>query len=151
MFDNIGGKIKTMAKVLLWIGIVSSLVGGIVLIAIDDDLIPAGIGAFVGGSLLSWLGSFLIYGFGQLIEDNQALRRKLAPENLSETHASIALSKEEIRETTQAEKVVVENEKDDSEDANNGEGNGGLKKVILIICVLVAVIVLFFIISMFGR
>ena len=65
MFDNIGGKIKTLATVVCWIGIVVSVIYGLVLL---DYSAAAGILTMVLGSLLSWISSFTLYGFGQLIE-----------------------------------------------------------------------------------
>lgn len=71
MFDNICGKIKTMAQVICVLGIIGSVIGGIVLISVD--MVIVGIIVLIGGSLLSWLGSFGLYGFGQLIENTDIL------------------------------------------------------------------------------
>lgn len=73
MFDNIGSKIKTVAKVVCWIGIIASIISGIVLIAQDEDTAFLGFMVMVLGSLSSWVGSFLTYGFGQLIENSDIL------------------------------------------------------------------------------
>lgn len=79
MFDNIGGKIKTLAMVLCVIGMIVSLVFAIVLWSQNDEYnyvtrtysntIPAGFGVLVGGCIASWIGSFFMYGFGELIEE----------------------------------------------------------------------------------
>ena len=73
MFDNIGGKIKTLAKVVCWIGIIACIITGIVLIAMDEDSILVGILTAVVGPLLSWVSSFVLYGFGQLVENSDTL------------------------------------------------------------------------------
>ena len=73
MFDNIGGKIKTLAKVICWIGIITSVITGIVFAISDDDMILYGLLIAVGGSLISWIGSFFTYGFGELIENSSKL------------------------------------------------------------------------------
>lgn len=73
MFDNIGGKIKTLAQVVCWIGIIASVIIGFVMMAQDDDTAFAGILIMVLGSLGSWIGSFMTYGFGQLIENSDIL------------------------------------------------------------------------------
>lgn len=70
MFDNIGGKIKALAKVLCWIDIVASIIVGIVLVI--EDFTFAGILMLTLGPLFSWIGSFVLYGFGQLIENSDA-------------------------------------------------------------------------------
>ena len=72
MFDNIGGKIKTLAQVICWIGIACSVVFGIAVVANEYTRL-LGIAIIVLGPLLSWVSSFLLYGFGQLIENTDML------------------------------------------------------------------------------
>ena len=71
MFGNIGGKIKTMAKVCTWLGMILFVIYGIVL-AVN--------GAFFMGILMAvslalgvWLAAIPLYGFGELIDSNQFL------------------------------------------------------------------------------
>lgn len=74
MFENIGGKIKTTAVVVTVIGFIASVIGGIGIMAAHTSRNPTiftGIGFLVGGCVGSWVGSFMLYGFGQLIEDLQ--------------------------------------------------------------------------------
>ena len=83
MFNNIGGKIKTLAKVLCIIGIVLSIIWGLIAMSLNAIALSHGndnefvivlaaffIGIFVAaiGGLLSWIGSFCLYGFGELID-----------------------------------------------------------------------------------
>lgn len=68
MFSNISNKIKTLAKVVCGIGIGVSVVVGLVLISEDEDTVFAGILVLLLGSILSWVGSFITYGFGEIIE-----------------------------------------------------------------------------------
>ena len=87
MFDNIGGKIKTLAKVLCWIGIVLSVIFGIAIMASGSgrltingnytsvSSIVIGLIYMVFGCLISWLGSFFAYGFGQLIENSEEIKK----------------------------------------------------------------------------
>ena len=70
MFSNIGSKIKALATVCTWVGIILSFIAGIVLISMDEQLIFPGLLIMIGGSLLSWLSSFILYGFGQLVENS---------------------------------------------------------------------------------
>ena len=78
MFDNIGGKIKGLAKVLTWIGIIGSIAAGAAMVdVVDEDIVViVMLGTIIGGSLVSWVGSFLLYGFGQLIENTDILVRQ---------------------------------------------------------------------------
>ncbi len=75
MFDNVGGKIKGVAVIVTWIGIVVSVISGLVMMS-DEDLIFIAILVMGLGSLGSWLGSLTLYGFGQLIENTDILVRK---------------------------------------------------------------------------
>ena len=83
MFNNIGGKIKTLAKVLCIIGIVLSIIWGLITMSTSAIALSRGndsefvivLAAFLSGifvaaigSLLSWIGSFCLYGFGELID-----------------------------------------------------------------------------------
>ena len=91
MFNNIGGKIKALAKILCWIGIVLSVISGIAAIAAGSSPVrvngsytyvsgPAvGITIIIFGCLASWIGSFFAYGFGQLIENTDEIRKNTAP------------------------------------------------------------------------
>ena len=81
MFNNIGHKIQVLAKVLCWIGIICWVITGLALMAggssmtyrLNGEFVRANSGAGVG-VLVSWIGSFLLYGFGQLVEDTHAIR-----------------------------------------------------------------------------
>lgn len=89
MFSNIGGKIKVLAMILCWIGIGVSVLSGISILASESDdsiigeLMPDGAMAISGlltmviGSLTSWLSSFVLYGFGELIENVTSINYKL--------------------------------------------------------------------------
>ena len=78
MFDNIGSKIKTLAKVVCWIGIIGSIIAGIAMIATMGSVgVLSGLLTIVLGALLSWVGSFVLYGFGEMVE-NSDIRTELA-------------------------------------------------------------------------
>ncbi len=66
MFDNIGDKIKALAVVTTVIGIVTSVISGLVLLF--SDMVLVGFLTMILGSLSAWVGSFVLYGFGELIE-----------------------------------------------------------------------------------
>ncbi len=73
MFSNIGSKIKKLAEITTWIGIISFVVGGFCLMMIDEAFMLTGILVAIFGSLASWVSSFVLYGFGQLIENTDKL------------------------------------------------------------------------------
>ncbi len=82
MFDNIGGKIKGLAKIVCYFGIAMSVITGIIVFSVfaaQDDAELVGIGFLVSaiiigfGILVSWLSTILLYGYGQLIENSDIL------------------------------------------------------------------------------
>ena len=71
MFDNISSKIKTLAEITSIAGIVISILWGVILILQGKFLGGAVVGVL--GALASWVGSFALYGFGQLIENSDII------------------------------------------------------------------------------
>ena len=69
IFGNIGGRIKSLAKTLLWVKFIVWLVVAIYFSISDTGFLSAGI-IFFGGLLVSWVSSLLLYGFGQLIDNS---------------------------------------------------------------------------------
>lgn len=98
MFRNIGRKIKSLAKVLCWIGIIVFTIVGIltIIIAVQDPYygynyifgysttagVVFGILIIVLGSLLSWVGSFVLYGFGELVENSKHIADSMRRPNV---------------------------------------------------------------------
>ncbi len=79
MFSNIGKKIKTWAAVICWFGIIGAIVAGIVIMVALKTAggmeIFLGIAEMVVGSISAWLSSFLLYGFGELIDKTVDIER----------------------------------------------------------------------------
>lgn len=83
MFDNIGNKLKGLARIVFLVGVVFSGIGMIGMwitgVGLGDH---AGgftiflVGLFIGaiGCLLSWVLGCLLSGFGQLVDDTEAIR-----------------------------------------------------------------------------
>ena len=101
MFDQIGTKIKKVAKIFYTIGKVSSIIAGVILFFmafVDWDytwfLLIAGPATAAIGWLVSWLSVLCIYGFGELIEKADAIEKHLQ-------NASAANSASNETETTE--------------------------------------------------
>ena len=81
MFDNIGGKIKKLAKIVCWVGIVFSVIYAIVLWVIGgvtgQDTTLTGFLVLILGGFGSWIGSFFTYGFGELIDRVKSIDEKM--------------------------------------------------------------------------
>ena len=79
MFTNIGGKIKGLAKVICYVGIAISVVAGLGMIGFGsssyngDTMVGMGCVVMIVGSLVSCIGSFFAYGFGELIENTTVI------------------------------------------------------------------------------
>lgn len=78
LFENVGGKLKTLAIVATVIGMMGSVIAGFIFFTISPI---TGILIILGGCLCSWLGSLAMYGLGQAVENTDkilAIQRKLA-------------------------------------------------------------------------
>jgi len=73
MYDNVGAKIKGLAKYVAWIFICISILIGFILVALGEDVAFVGVLVMVVGPVLAWLSSLGLYGFGQLIENTDKL------------------------------------------------------------------------------
>lgn len=73
MFNDIGKKIKKLAELVCGSGIILSIIAGLATIILNEDLTLLGILVIIAGSLLSWIGSFFTYGFGELIDKAQEI------------------------------------------------------------------------------
>lgn len=70
MFENVGSKVKTLAKVVCWIGIVAFVIGGIATATQGGMFILIGILSAVIGAFFSWLGSLSLYAIGETAENS---------------------------------------------------------------------------------
>ena len=77
MFENIGGKIKTSAKVLCTLNIISSIAFSIAMFVLADSywriseyFITVGVSTLILGPITAVISSYLIYGFGELVENS---------------------------------------------------------------------------------
>ncbi len=80
MFKNIGKKIKGLASGICIAGISISVIVGIIIMSFseyDDGMLLLGIIIMALGSLISWISSFCLYGYGELIDKTSEIARKL--------------------------------------------------------------------------
>lgn len=68
MYDNIGSKIKGLSVTVAVVTAIACIITGIVLMCIGDALFISGLLIAVIGSFSAWISSWLLYGFGELIE-----------------------------------------------------------------------------------
>ena len=77
MYDNIGRKIKGLAVASAILMIIASVIGGIWIMSFDYDWFLVGLLVMVMGSLLGWISSWILYGFGELIENTTELKKSI--------------------------------------------------------------------------
>lgn len=77
MFNNIGGKIKSLATAAFIIDTIAAIITGISLMAIDEDMVLAGLLVIVGGFFVAWVSVWLLYAFGQLVENSDIIVAEL--------------------------------------------------------------------------
>ena len=91
MYTNIGGKIKLLAKAWAWLGIIASAgfaIAQLVMInrapysAADQGIslmsILTAVGIVIAGTLISWVSSWALYGYGELIAKTSEIAENTA-------------------------------------------------------------------------
>lgn len=73
MFENVGEKIKSIAKFVCWGGIAADIILAIIMfVAADEDYynqetyVLIGLICLIVGPVLSWISSLLLYAFGEI-------------------------------------------------------------------------------------
>lgn len=87
-YNNIGGKIKGLAKFLFGIQVITIVIGGLILVAQGNDSFVTGLLIILFGPIIAWISSWFLYGFGQLIENSDIIanehRNKTEPHQAEE-------------------------------------------------------------------
>ena len=111
MYENIGKKIKCAAKVAAAIIAIASIVVGICLMVDwSDDVSWYGLGLLIVGPLNAWLSSWMLYGFGEIIDHlatiaaNTGKLRSIAGSNASAAPAPKTASAAPAPKTANEEK-----------------------------------------------
>ena len=82
MYEDIGGKIKLLAKIGFIVAAVCCVIAGIVLLALELTL--WGLLSLLLGPVLAWVSSWVLYAFGELCEDMHAVRHNPALGDINE-------------------------------------------------------------------
>jgi len=119
MYENIGSKIKALAKVLFALGALAAVFIGFAIMGnsndYDDPMFFIGFAVVVLGPVVALVFSWLIYGFGELIDKacdieqntrGNATTYKEHPKQNDQTQPKINLSAIENHQTTE---IIVEN------------------------------------------
>lgn len=104
MFRNIGNKIKIAARIAALVEIIFCVVFGFVLLVSVESMALTGFLIMTVGSLISWLSSLILYGFGELVENSMILAGK---KNADETDPN---AKNKTLEKWRNEGLITEEE-----------------------------------------
>ena len=119
MYSNIGGKIKVLAKVIAIIEAAAAVIMGIAIMAEGDELVPIGMLIMFVGPVVAWISSWLLYGFGELIEktcniaqNTHGLERKPKAQPTAQPTAQPKVDYERIKkiESLRAQGLITEEE-----------------------------------------
>lgn len=110
MFSDMGKKIRLLAMVLCWTGIAISIIGALVVFCYlyaytQVDMVTCivlGAAILVCGPILSWVGSFVLCGYGELIEKTAQTAKN------TEILKNLALQDAKDRELARREKAKNE-------------------------------------------
>ena len=83
MYNNIGKKLKTLAFTGFAVSSIIAVIVGSTIIIKGNDLLR-GLAIILCGVFFSWTGSFVLYGFGQLVENSDIIRSSLTIDNQKE-------------------------------------------------------------------
>ena len=79
MFDNIGKKIKGLAKGLFILVAIFDVIVGLTLVFINNETAIIGMLVAVLGPPSAWISSFVLYGFGELIDKTCEIADNINP------------------------------------------------------------------------
>lgn len=82
MYNNVGKKIQTLAKILAWVGIIFFVLVGAVTIygglnTYNYVMVGQGVLFALICPVLCWLSSLTAFGFGSLIETNEKMKNDI--------------------------------------------------------------------------
>ena len=112
MWNNIGHKLQSLAKVICWVGIICSIIMAIVLWTQSNEYkstVLSGLLYLILGCAGSWIGSWAIYGLGlvvEFVEDGGSLSSVSSAKNIAQA----------IRQSEAAEKAKLEKEEKEKQE-----------------------------------
>ena len=102
-YENIGDKIKGLAQMAFVVEAIAAVITGIALMATDEDLILYGLLVLIVGPIIAWVSSWLLYGFGQLVENSDIIAEEYNRKN--EKHEKV-IAKNNERKQEQRKKAI---------------------------------------------
>ena len=112
MYDNIGGKMKMLAKILFILETISTV--AVALSLFTNDMGAIGLLVLFIGPILAWISSWFLYGFGQLIENSDIMAEEYKRKNIK--HEKNIVKNNERKQNQirkEAKAIVVDPEQDE--------------------------------------
>ena len=105
-YENIGNKIKGLAQMVFVVEAIAAVITGIALMATDEVLILYGLLVLIVGPIVAWVSSWLLYGFGQLVENSDIIAEE--HKRVNEKHEK-TVAKNNEKKQAQRQKQIKEN------------------------------------------
>ena len=112
-YDNIGQKIKSLATGTFVVEAIAAIIAGIYLITSSENMVLIGFLVIFAGPLVAWVLSWLLYGFGQLIENSDIIAEESKRKN--DKHDKLVAQNNERKQKQKAQqqyahvREVIEN------------------------------------------
>ncbi len=110
-YDDIGGKIKNLAKAIFFTEAVGSIITGLIFL-FSWGFKDAWWALFIIflGPIVAWVGSWLVYGFGELVDKTCDIERNTRDKTKSEAQAKADLGRISKLEKLRAQGLITEEE-----------------------------------------
>lgn len=122
MYDNIGRKIKILAKAIFIIEAIAAAITGITLMLSDEDsgIVALGLLILLLVPFLAWVFSWVLYGFGEIIDKVCEIERNTRSGiRTSETQAKIDADRIDKIEKLRSQGLITEEEYQQAITKNN--------------------------------
>lgn len=108
MFENIGGKIKGLAKIVFLLEIIAAVIVGLVLVDGTEGL---SLLYAIAGVLVAWVSVWFLYGFGEIIDKLCDIERNTrGGERKSEAQSKVDFEKINKIEKLRSQGLITEEE-----------------------------------------
>jgi hypothetical protein len=111
LYQNIGGKIKNWAKWIFILEAIGSIITAIVLPIASgdpDDFILISVLIAIVGPIVAWVGSWILYAFGELVEDVGTIRYQVQHEkSTKQISKGVSTAKTEIMTPNSSNRNMV--------------------------------------------
>lgn len=111
MYDNIGGKIKGLAIAVFIAEAIVTFILGIAFVVSNEHIVAIGLIVMILGPIFAWISSWLLYGFGELIDNTCDIARNTqGGERKSEAQSKVDSERINKIEKLRSQGLITEEE-----------------------------------------